>query len=214
MTEKLCLALPAAFVPITKSGVFQMRSFDFLVDQFSKFIPRNFAETCEDWKQIIMYVVVKTNFPKKGDHVLAYMRSPGHTEKRLASLWSVGFGGHIGPEDLCGHDQYSKTLRQSMDRELMEELDLSPTEFGTSLGDTQASGHLIYHEHEAPVSRVHIGVHVDVVVSPDIAKRIAAEENADPEVAKKVWLSVNEAGKSWPNWEWEDWSKIVIQHLL
>jgi len=128
----------------------------------------------------------------------------------LAGLWALGFGGHINPEDLCGNDRYSRTLYHSRVREIQEELGLSEDEYKV----TETGKRLIYRQFEAPVSRVHVAVFCSLSVSLEVAERIVSEKNADPEVAKKVWLPISDLLKRGPLVEFEDWSKIVIKNLI
>lgn len=72
---------------------------------------RDEAETDPSKKQIIPYVVLTDD-----DKVVAYQRSKG--DNRLTGKWSVGFGGHINPED-------NSCLKTCALREVGEELIIS-----------------------------------------------------------------------------------------
>jgi predicted NUDIX family phosphoesterase len=65
-------------------------------------------------KQIIPYVVVSC-----GDKILMYNRTAKQTDARLHMKYSIGFGGHINPEDTAGHDN---PVVGGRTRELQEEL--------------------------------------------------------------------------------------------
>ena len=60
------------------------------------FLPRGDCETDPTFKQIIPYVIVY--FQATGQ-ILTYRRGPEVGETRLAGNRSLGFGGHINPDD-------------------------------------------------------------------------------------------------------------------
>src|SRR5574343_244442 len=69
------------------------------IAQDSKYIPRDEAEEDPTFLQIIPYVVLTHN-----SRVLQYTRMKGSGESRLRGKQSIGFGGHINPEDGVGFD--------------------------------------------------------------------------------------------------------------
>src|SRR3989344_7425332 len=54
-----------------------------------KFLPRDQVEEDPRWQQIIPYLVFET-----GGKVFVMKRRGDHTDKRLASMYSLGVGGH------------------------------------------------------------------------------------------------------------------------
>jgi predicted NUDIX family phosphoesterase len=78
------------------------------------FRPRSEVETDPAFKQLIPYVALRC-----GADVFHYRRGAAGTEKRLASLLSVGIGGHISEADAAGGDD---PYRTGMCRELAEEV--------------------------------------------------------------------------------------------
>ena len=69
------------------------------------------AEDDDRFKQIIPYTVVVN----KDGQILAYNRGSKGGEKRLASKWAIGFGGHINDQDA--------TFEGGIHREICEELE-------------------------------------------------------------------------------------------
>lgn len=64
------------------------------------FISRKYAESCEDYRQLIPYMAI-ARFNKDGQpEVLVYKRKPskGQVDPRLNRKWSIGIGGHINLE--------------------------------------------------------------------------------------------------------------------
>lgn len=78
------------------------------------------VEHDDRWKQLIPYIVCVNS---KGQ-ILAYNRGRKGGEKRLASKWAIGFGGHVNDQD--------ETFLLGVIREIREELQVGPIGlFGT-----------------------------------------------------------------------------------
>ena len=82
---------PQGFLPLgPRAGTDLLRELEaraFLVD-------RAVAETNPDWQQPIPYCLLTT-----GTDTFCVRRRKSGTEQRLHGLYSVGLGGHVGPED-------------------------------------------------------------------------------------------------------------------
>ncbi len=65
-----------------------------LINSAHKFLPRNVVEDDPRWQQIIPYLI----FTNKGQLFLM-RRKATHSDRRLASLYSIGIGGHINRRD-------------------------------------------------------------------------------------------------------------------
>lgn len=83
-------------------------------------LDRSFAESTEDYKQLLTYVVVR-----RGNDVLEYTRgSYNRVEDFLRGARCVGFGGHVTDLDANLFDDTGVGLRPCAIRELGEELEL------------------------------------------------------------------------------------------
>lgn len=107
-------------------------------------IERAIAEKDFNFKQIIPYVVIKNSKGK-----IACYRRHG-SEKRLAELYSCGFGGHI--EECDRAENVMQTIKNGMMRELSEEI----SNFDKEKMNIIYKGFI--HEKESEVGLVHIGV--------------------------------------------------------
>jgi predicted NUDIX family phosphoesterase len=116
------------------------------------------------------------------------------TEKRLASLRSVGIGGHISEADAAGEgDPY----RNGMLRELTEEIDIGGPYREQLLG--------FINDDRTPVGSVHLGVvHVFDLERPEVEAR--EEAIAEPGFARLADLAARSP-------EFETWSQFVLNVL-
>ena len=109
----------------------------------AKFMPRVEAEEDAAWRQIIPYVYVVKNRA-----ILTYERKTGHTDQRLASKLSVGWGGHVEPQDGPA-DRVFVSVMQCLFRELREECGIEPKQLSIFAGTIVDSS--------SPVNQVHVG---------------------------------------------------------
>lgn len=136
----LATYLPKEIVSVT--GFFKV-SFDFIEESKIKWLERNDVENDFEYKQIIPYVILR-RFDGK---IASYQRHG--SERRLAGLFSCGFGGHIEETDKCVN--LSETIEKGMIRELSEEI----TNFQDELIDLKYLG--IINEVESKVGLTHLG---------------------------------------------------------
>ena len=91
-------ALPTATInTLVKQGVHSADEAALLsvIAQQGAYYDRTDAlENNKELKQIIPYVTAMCN-----GKILVYQRTPKQTDKRLHAKYSIGFGGHINPED-------------------------------------------------------------------------------------------------------------------
>ncbi len=161
------------------------------------FMDRATAETDENFKQIIPYLVVKQK-----NKYFAYKRTKKAGDKRLHDLWSVGVGGHINPIDgdmKNGREIFYAGLK----RELKEELgvELSDKDF-----DERITIQGAIYDDSNEVGRVHFGF-FHIVELPDetfIEGKDPAISNGDFEKIETIQKNVD---------MFENWSKIVIPYL-
>ncbi len=113
-----------------------------LVDSSSLFMKRELAEYDESYRQLIPYVVFKS----EGQYLLL-RRTASQSEKRLHNKYSLGVGGHVNQLD--GAVPCWKTFEQGLWREINEEVD-------ADILDIEYLG--IINDLSSEVSRVHLGV--------------------------------------------------------
>jgi predicted NUDIX family phosphoesterase/dephospho-CoA kinase len=87
-------------------------------------LPRSQAETTEEYKQVLTYILVQ-----RGDRILAYRRGVyNHVEQMLKGADCVGFGGHVTCDDRGLFSDDDVGLHEAAARELGEELKLPSTD--------------------------------------------------------------------------------------
>ncbi len=162
-----------------------------LVPDLASFRPRSEVEDDPSYKQIIPYVIFRSN-----GLVFTYVRGKSGGESRLRRLRSLGVGGHVAEADAEGRgtlDAYEMALR----RELDEEVDIR------SPGAIRRVG--LINDDSNPVGLVHLGVvHVYDLDRPDMTPR--EDALADPEFVKIVDLPALRD-------QFETWSQICIDAL-
>jgi len=87
--------------------------------------PRGDVETDKAWKQLVVYVVIRT-----GDRLFSYVRT-GEGEPRLAGRRSIGVGGHANAGDVRSNATYAALLEEAVWRELQEEITIDRAECTT-----------------------------------------------------------------------------------
>jgi predicted NUDIX family phosphoesterase len=150
---------------------------------------RKRGEVEEDFslKQIISYII----FSYKNKYLLT-QRLDKPNERRLASFYSFGIGGHLGKKDL----ENGSSLSDWAKREFEEEVDYKGNLKFETLG--------VLNDDSNPVGKVHLGLVVLAIGdSPDIKVK---DEHKSGEL-----LFLNEAKKNYKNME--NWSKIVYDYL-
>lgn len=156
----------------------------------SRFLPRSRAETDEQFRQIIPYVVLRHR-----RDVFAYRRGSG-AELRLTGRLSIGIGGHISLDDIgestgvIDEDVYWRGLL----REVEEEVRLLTAFEDSVLG--------ILSSEASPVDRVHVGVlHLWLLEHPRV-------EPISPEISKGSFRDLSTIGD---HEELEEWSRQALR---
>jgi predicted NUDIX family phosphoesterase len=146
--------------------------------------------------QLISVFVVK--FKKK---YLTFKRTKRLPESRLHGFYSVGFGGHISPEDLMPLFNIfdPNSLETFILRELSEEIKLS------YLPSIKFRG-LLY-DNSKPVSKIHLGIVYDVSLKNPVYEIGEKGFLMDPkfEDITKIKKRIN---------DFENWSQIIIDEEL
>jgi predicted NUDIX family phosphoesterase len=122
-------------------------------------MPRDTAESAEEWKQLVAYILVED----EAGRILVYRRCKKQGETRLMGLKSIGVGGHVESRDIPEAGARAslwgcpKAVPEAAIRELKEEL-------GVTLGDVSIIGYI--NDDSNPVGRVHFGVVFLAILSP------------------------------------------------
>jgi predicted NUDIX family phosphoesterase len=145
------------------------------------------CENDERLQQLIPYVVTFASGSS-----LCYQRKGGG-EKRLDTMWSVGFGGHVNDED--------GNWQAGVNREIEEELDFGP--YAKTAQPWRLVGPIGFiRETDNPVGRVHIGVLYRLY--PDEGAVMPKEDV----VSREIWIHDAPA-----DIRLERWSQIAIDML-
>lgn len=147
------------------------------------YIPRDYAETAKEYKQIIPYAVLMN-----GGKYFLTQRLHAQTEKRLHGLYSIGLGGHINPSEENSGD----VILEGMRRELSEEVGFS------SLPSCNCVG--IINDHSAEVSNYHLALVFPIIVPESIQVRETSKMTG-------VWATEDDVSRRF--FEMESWSRIV-----
>jgi len=211
---KFCLVLDDELLRSLGSGLVFSKNLDEFYKLLNQafFIERSFVEERSRFKQIIPYCVgTWWNYKTKKHYLLAYRRKPGHTEQRLAEKWSIGFGGHIEPNDLIKVQDLKDTrgmmlLFNAAEREFKEET-------GLELKLPHILGFLNLDE-PGPVERVHFGVIIKTELNQDIIEDSKPmPKPKDGEIAEFKWLEFSDALDGIiPEYNWEAWSEIILKN--
>ena len=118
-------------------------AFDTCVDATNEhkcFIPREIAETDPAYKQIIPYMVFQFE-----DKYFVMQRKKTAGEQRLASLYSIGIGGHIRKDDMVDDSIFTWAKR-----EFHEEVDYA--------GNLEIHNLGVLNDDTTEVGKVHLGL--------------------------------------------------------
>lgn len=164
------------------------------------FLRRSEAEDTPAYKQVIPYLIISS-----GGKYLTYTRSG--TEARLHDLISLGFGGHINPED--GEGRHWGLIHNNIRREVEEELlytgkDKSGWE--SLWGSPFVLG--VLYDGSNPVGRVHIGV----VLVRDIPEKYMKDLRMSNEGKNLAWRSREQLQED--IFHLEGWSKICFRYVI
>lgn len=152
-----------------------------------RFLPRQEAEQDPSHKQLIPYLVLR-----HADRVFHYRRRGGG-ERRLASLRSIGIGGHVTDEDGPAAVAY----RAGLLRELREEVEV---------GGYQERCIGLINDDRTPVGQVHLGiVHV---LDLDVAE-VRCREDALAEAGFAPIEALRGDVESF-----ETWSRFLLEGAL
>ncbi len=152
-----------------------------------KFLRRGEVEDDPSWQQIIPYIVVRHN-----QKVFLMQRKDTASEKRLASLYSIGVGGHIRAEDLKEGETFIDWSRREMD----EELDYK----GKLVFDIVG----VLNDLDSEVGSVHLGI---IILAEIDNTNVAIRD----EHQTGKFVNISELKNYYG--QLEGWSRIVFDHL-
>lgn len=195
------------------------------------FVRRGNCENDPHWKQIVPYLLVRREVHEQTKHVVrfaSYTRTKGSGEHRLHGKKSLGFGGHINPEDMPEDFEASyrrtepgspesllftpgsrrlRVVRPAMLRELHEELDIRVAgQNGLVPKFTVPEVSAIINDDSTPVGSVHLGLVITVCVSGCDVEAKGAE------VGSLEWLTYESLTRG-DMTGYEAWSQLLIQSL-
>ena len=198
MKDQMVLVSEAAL--IHSIGAFQGYSLEperYLATVFaehnSRFMRRAEAESDPRFKQLIPYVILRTD-----RSIFTYVRGKQSGESRLVLRRSIGLGGHIEPTDdrtLFSPDQSSYLA--AADREVDEEVQVGRVLAKRIVG--------LINDDSDEVGKVHLGiVHIWDLAAPDVKKREAAITQTRFATVDELQLELNDL---------ESWSQIGLRIL-
>lgn len=192
-TDEQILVVPRAFLfrNTLSEGFLSSSESDFLklISIGSFFVQRSRAEYDPEYKQIIIYSVLRY-----AESLFVYQRIDGSSEIRLVNKFSLGIGGHVNPSKASS---FEELIHKNLKRELSEELFLRGTFSYRFLG--------IVNDEQTDVGIYHLGlVYLVSCSNPHISVK---ERN------KLVggFCPISEIMKK--NLEWESWSSLLIPKL-
>lgn len=170
--------------------------FFFNILPYASFMNRAKAEKDPTYKQIIPYTLIRHD-----GKFLAYRRSSTGGEGRLHNKWSIGFGGHINPEDDAS-GSLQAAIGMCMAREMTEELEWTEQE-ALVCAEYKETG-LLY-DPSNDVGKVHFGVVMSVMLPPDFNPD--SVKIAEDAIAEIKWVTREEAAGLE---NLENWSRLVL----
>lgn len=185
---------------LTRLGTFEGlqcnvdRYLDAILDKNNlSFQPRSSCETDPSFKQLIPYVILKSE-DRGTTKLFRYTRGSGQGEARLHAKQSIGIGGHISTEDAGTENWY----RNGMMREIEEEIHLETN------SDPRIVG-LLYDGSNA-VGQVHLGI----VHLLEVNDESASAKEVD--LCDAGWFTLEEIYSDADRLE--SWSQLCLQQLF
>lgn len=158
-------------------------------DSLGRFIYRYEAEGSSSFLQLIPYVII---YKPETSKYYVYTRKHGSGEQRLLHQKSIGFGGHINPQD-----GPSSVVANGMRRELNEELSLN------LIGDPKFIG---FTKNLDSDLNDHIGfIYIAEVHDASIKKEEEVKYEGE-------WLTKDQLENEY--FKFESWGKFLISYLV
>jgi predicted NUDIX family phosphoesterase len=164
-------------------------------DTVGRYIFRYDAEADASLQQIIPYIVVYNPDNKK---YMVSVRTSGSGESRLVNQMSIGFGGHINPED-----GVKDVVLKALFRELHEELFIEPTSPARFIGYVRN----FVTNNVTDKDFVH-SVHVGMAFVIETKKA----EIRETDKLKGEWMTAKDLEDNY--FKFEAWSKLIIDYII
>lgn len=158
-----------------------------LIQQNREFLPRGLMEEDPIYKQIIPYIVFEYE-----DRYFLMKRKADATEKRLASHYTVGIGGHIRQEDMS-----DDSIASWAQREFHEEIEYKDPYKVDVIG--------LVNDDFISVGQFHIGL---VLVFKGTSQNISIKS----ELQEGSLVPLEECMHFYK--DMETWSQLILQYLL
>jgi len=156
---------------------------------------RRDCENNPKFKHLIPYTMITS----EDNQIFVVKRTANQTETRLHNLYSIGIGGHVGPQRLMTSKD---AIHAGMLRELKEEI--TGVEYvGESLDFTPKLIGLL-NDDSNEVGSVHLGLVYELLVDPD---RIHSINVKEIENMTGTWMHYDEALQIK---DYESWSALIL----
>lgn len=168
--------------------------------------PRAVAETTEEWKQVLTYILVT-----RKEKVLCFSRGNfSRVEDHLRGSLCIGFGGHVIREDFDLLASGVEGLLRSAARELSEELRL-PSEDSQRLASCEGLEIIgVLNDDSSVVGRKHIAflLKYETSASSEWIQPVRGEKS----IAQLHWIEPDSF--PYPIWRFEYWSQLCLRAFL
>lgn len=157
------------------------------VDNNSEYLKRGFAETDENYQQIVAQIILKV-----GKKIFVHKVAQSGSESRLHDLWPIFLGGHINNTD--------KKISDAFEREFEEEINYKGNILSKKFWG-------IVKLHDNPVNKVHTGM---VWIYEGDSE--AFEATGDDGLIDGKFVTLKELKKIEPHMTY--WSRVVFPKLI
>lgn len=157
------------------------------INKNSEYLKRGFAETDENYQQIVAQIILKV-----GNKIFVHKVAQTGSESRLHDLWPIFLGGHINNTD--------KDISDAFDREFNEEI-----KYKGNIISKKFLG--VVKLHDNPVNRVHVGLVWIYEGDKEDFERTEDGGLSDGKFVSKGELLALKENMTY-------WSKIVLPELL
>lgn len=157
-------------------------------------------------RQILPYCVLSRIVNGEKQYAV-YQRVKGTAESRLLGRHSIGFGGHITPEDFIVYDgviDYNGTVINGAARELREEAGVDICDGGNTT--TTRLGYI--HSVASEVDSLHFAAVLEITLSERV--EVHTREEA---MVFKGFATAEQLKAMALEFEFENWSKFIIEAL-
>ena len=165
-----------------------------------KSIPRSAGEKNYDFKQLVVYAVIKS-----GRLFLTYRRTPKTNEERLRDRYSLGIGGHVNTGDnsrlsLSGSHSSESFVLDALRREIREEINIK----SKIAGDPQPL--CFINDDSNDVGKVHFGtVWLVEIEKPEVSLR------RERGIGKLEFYNLEQLQTK--KQQFEKWSELLIDYF-